>query len=247
MMSAEETESRKTSYLQELWDGQRFMGYSYGGREPDKDTLIIRDDIKTPFMYNGAPALGFLNDDINRVDKILNEEKEVVLELKGGNVLGISCYVINTKTSKHGDYQLWIAPERDYHIVKAVSIKGSGVAYKNGTLPPNVTIQESMEVIKFKLIDGTWIPMEVSVKHKQIDIVNGKKYFVTTHHVHKRTDILLNPDHETLGSFSTDHIPNGTTVGVPGSQIDYYWQDGKVTDSKGNVVLKISLNEFSPQ
>ncbi len=53
----------------------------------------------------------------------------------------------------------------------------------------------------------------------------------------KLIEIVVNPDHNALGSFERDDIKNGAMVylrGMPGTT--YTWQDGKVVDNYGNEV-----------
>jgi hypothetical protein len=60
----------------------------------------------------------------------------------------------------------------------------------------------------------------------------------TTKWHHKRTEVVLNPDHSTLSSFVADDIPDGTKVLFPGlyDKTEYTWQNGKpVTEAKSNV------------
>jgi hypothetical protein len=47
------------------------------------------------------------------------------------------------------------------------------------------------------------------------------------------TRITLNPDHEKLGSFLPDDIPNGTKVHVLPSTQTFIWQDGEIIADNG--------------
>jgi hypothetical protein len=68
----------------------------------------------------------------------------------------------------------------------------------------------------------------------------GKGMLRITKRRYKRTDVLLNPDHEGLHSFVPD-FPAGCRVQVKGLEgIDdsktYTWQDGNVVDENGHKV-----------
>jgi hypothetical protein len=54
----------------------------------------------------------------------------------------------------------------------------------------------------------------------------------------KRTEVILNPDHEKLNSFGTDFIPNGAKAYLVDIDPDYryIWQDGTLIDKDGNKV-----------
>lgn len=69
--------------------------------------------------------------------------------------------------------------------------------------------------------------------------------FVKDNYHYKRTKIVLNPDHNKLGSFddplenpSNDpELKNGTRVLMNHLPIYYTWQDGKVVDKTGRVIM----------
>jgi hypothetical protein len=73
----------------------------------------------------------------------------------------------------------------------------------------------------------------------------------TTHY--KRTKIVLNPDHDALGSFADPmknpaldpELVNGTIVYL-GSGQKNTWQDGTVVDPNGKVVLDFRANIPKP-
>ena len=44
---------------------------------------------------------------------------------------------------------------------------------------------------------------------------------------HKRTEMLLNPDHNKLASFVADDIPTGTKVHKQSDSTEYIWRNGK--------------------
>ena len=64
-----------------------------------------------------------------------------------------------------------------------------------------------------------------------------------TYH-YKLKNIVLNPDHDKLGSFddplknpgNDPELTNGTRVLLDQMSIEYTWQDGKIIDSNGHEV-----------
>jgi hypothetical protein len=62
--------------------------------------------------------------------------------------------------------------------------------------------------------------------------------FTESSHV-KRTEVVLNPDHDALGSFVPSDIRSGATVEIRDLGSDYTWQKGNVVDENGRVVFSI--------
>ncbi|MCK4292049.1 MAG: hypothetical protein KAY65_02545 [Planctomycetes bacterium] len=77
------------------------------------------------------------------------------------------------------------------------------------------------------------------------DLRSAQGVFVKDNYHYKRTKIVLNPDHNKLGSFddplenpSNDpELTNGTRVLKNYLPIEYIWQDGQVVDENGRVVI----------
>ena len=93
--------------------------------------------------------------------------------------------------------------------------------------------------IKYKKIGDVWAPQECESETKRHSPDNG--YFQSKS---KRefTEILLDPDHDALGSFVPDDIVNGANVNIVGEVGKRYtWQNGelipvknKTTEDKSN-------------
>ena len=66
-----------------------------------------------------------------------------------------------------------------------------------------------MENVRFRKIDDIWVLMEADIEYDRT-FRNGSFYRSKYHH--KRTEFILNPDHDALGSFIPDDIEDGTTV-----------------------------------
>ena len=192
-------------------------------------TKKIKDAIAIAYPGPGS-ILGFLYGDVERFDSILRQADSISVRDELERVGSGDCYVIDAKT-KHGTYKIWLDPERGYGIAKADLHKGPKDLWYGRPLDyfthapymPNVI---SIRNVRFESIEGIWVPMEVDFRVDSKDFKGSNRSLVSNVH-HKVTDLLLNPDHDALGSFVPD-IKNGTTVrilGVPG--IKYKWHDRK--------------------
>ena len=89
------------------------------------------------------------------------------------------------------------------------------------------------------------MPVEADYR-RELEYVNGNYEKIYSHK--KITEFIINPDHEALGSFKHDFIPNGARVRLAGvSGITYTWQDGKVFDKDGHEVDIKNLIPSSPK
>ena len=111
------------------------------------------------------------------------------------------CYVIEADT-KHGKYTLWVDPSHGYNIAKA-EIKRNEIQYYNnwnGAAPKDVRQFYSQKDVRFKKVQDVWIPVEGHVEQSTYSPRGDA--LIELHHV--VTDITLNPDHDSLGSFELD-------------------------------------------
>ena len=86
-------------------------------------------------------------------------------------------------------------------------------------------------------MDSVWLPVEADYR-RELKYVNGdyEKAFVKI----KKTEFVLNPDHDALGSFEPDFIRNGAKVRISGIRdVTYAWQNGKIVDKAGHVIMDI--------
>jgi len=121
------------------------------------------------------------------------------------------------------------ATEGDEHFGKGVFSKGQ-------------VKLEYLKNVRFEEIDGIWVPMEADRGSHNI----GDPESFTKDDTHfKRTKIVLNPDHDKLGSFADPlledpnndpELRNGTRVRLNRRTTRYFWQDGQVVDKDGREV-----------
>jgi hypothetical protein len=150
--------------------------------------------------------------------------------------------------TKYGRYKLWLDPEHGYHLAKMRhSASGKeGNYYYERKMPERRTIKAYLDNVRFEKIDGIWVPVEADAGEDLRNQPPSSYFAFSIYDYHyKRTDIILNPDHDKLGSFanpifedpSNDPLLiNGTRVRLSGVAIRYIWQDGTLIDKDGNKV-----------
>ena len=204
----------KALYKFFLWDGESFIHYRQGSQLTDSTVFIEKNDESKKRMiateYKGAPLMGICGGDYDRIDSILRKADNISLRQKTEQVGNSQCYVIDAVT-KRGEYRVWICPEHGYNIAKIEQKKrkadliGSSERVKIGML-------FLLKNVRFEKIDEVWVPVEADMKQYQDDRIS----IIQWHH--KRTKMTLNPDHNALGSFVPDDIPEGTKVTIPGNR-----------------------------
>ncbi len=167
----------------------------------------------------------------------LRKADKLTLLAKTEKINGSDCYIIKADVIEAEDkkykYKLWVDKKHGYNLAKFQKQARS--------INPDTsisTIRDTIENVRFKEIDGVWVPIEWDYIFYADRGGDGHITKSTTHI--KRTKVLLNPDHDVIGSFVPD-IPDGWAVRFKDIEgIDenkkYTWQDGKVVDESGNEV-----------
>ncbi|HUU17693.1 MAG TPA: hypothetical protein VMW72_11125 [Sedimentisphaerales bacterium] len=218
----------EAQYRSFVWDGSRHIQYRTGETVDDNYAAIHRQTgpyrkrRAVAIEYGGAPLLGIFYSDEDRADSVLRKADSISVRDELERVGGVPCYVIDAKT-KWGTYTVWIDPEHGYNITKAdVQRKKGDLIWRNRTMTDK-SLSFSLKNVRFEKIDDAWVPMEADIGI----IMEGPTYIQDIKVKHQRTEVILNPDHDTLGSFIPD-IENGTKVYIEGAPgITYIWQDGK--------------------
>ena len=206
-----------------------------------KKTELVKVAKRTSLSraYKGHEILGYLFGDDDRVDAVLRRANKIAVRDTTENISGSDCFVIDAVTER-GKYTIWIDPQHGYNIAKAEVIRKEGdLIYDYGALKDGDQYYTSLSNVQFQQINGVWIPIEADIKYRW-DLPQKYDYYENIHH--KVTEFIINPDHEALGSFASDDIQNGAKVRVvekDGSftSIGYTWQDGKVIDKDGKVIM----------
>ena len=221
---------RQNRYLY-LWDRKRYIEHYKEQTLNDSNVFVsfntkdMKDAITRGYFGAGS-VLGFLYGDVERFDSILKQADSTSVRDELERVGSGDCYVIDAKT-KHGTYTIWLDTEHDYGIAKAYVHRGPkdlrwGRPLDSYKFAPYDSDTFSIRNVRFESKEDIWVPMEADFR---IDS-KGPNSAETIDIHHWVTDLLLNPDHDALGSFVPD-IENGTSVRIqeaPG--IRYTWQEG---------------------
>ena len=200
------------NYMRSLWDGKYAFSYTTGSVD-HVGTLSINTGpyakANATIARSGAGfIMGILSGDSERIDTILRKAKGIHVRQQMDKVGDSQCYVIEADI-RHGKYTLWIDPAHGYNIARAEVRKKQGNLAAGKPLGAGFSISSSFKVTRFEQVDGMWLPMEAY-------LTSGSKwpgghFSKGTSHV-KRTSVTLNPDHEALGSFVLDDVPDGAKV-----------------------------------
>jgi len=212
-------------YKSFVWDCKSFITYRQGHKLKDNRVFVEDNDSSKNKMiateYKGAALMGICGGDYERIDSILGQAYKISTRDRREQVGGSQCYVIDATTTR-GQYTVWLDPKHGYNIAKVeVQRRKRNLVYDRARVKTGMSF--SMKNVSFKQIDGVWVPMEADIQQSEDN--QGK----TTKWNHKRTEMILNPDHDSLGSFVADDIMDGTRTIFPGrlDTIEYIWQKGK--------------------
>ncbi len=250
-------QAKYTSYL---WDGTQSIVYSYSNLPEYRDhpgTLKL-DKTRTDKL-RGEDNIGiaitkadgyFYQGSGRRIESFLplvgNMSVKDEMEIIGG----VKCYVLEAE-GKCGKYKVWIDPEHGYNIAKATDHQEVGDLINiESTKLSKRKVEGYIDNVKFEKIQGVWISVEA-------DFGGGGIYpdgdFSKADYHMKRTNIVLNPDHDKLGSFVPDKVRNGARVNLIGQKrlrrlprgvSEYTWKDGTVVDMQGR---EVDMETLKPQ
>jgi hypothetical protein len=250
-MSPEFTPKDRAKYGSRLWDGETF--FQYGGQEKHASfpfgsvTQItnFKDNIeegRKTFCHARFKLGGYFYGDHERADSILRNADTISVRDKTQSIGASDCHVIDAVT-KHGKYTLWIDPLHGYNIAKAIARKTRGDLWSHGVLKGKAKIFFSLRNVRFKKIDGVWVPMEADTYSSQT--WSKGEFWKSSGHT-KRTEFIMNPDHDALGSFLPDDIRDGAKIySINGIRTKgYKWQNGGPVDENGR---KVDYKSVKPE
>lgn len=220
----------QAEYASFLWDGESFVEYQRG-LDPGSDKVVVRqgDAIKNRMIsthYRGAPLTGICGGDYEKVDSILGRADRLTLATERERVQGSDCHVLEATTPR-GTYKVWIDPEHGYNIARMEVCRRKGDIF-NYLDHVQGEARFLLSNVRFESVYGIWAPMEADME--QTDDTQTARWH------HKRTSILLNPDHEKLRSFAPDDIQEGAPVVILGAaESAAVWKDGQpVSETKSD-------------
>jgi hypothetical protein len=175
---------------------------------------------RTRIFYSmwGSTLFGYLPGDEKPVATLLQNATDVVLQDRQEEVDSFACDVIEGKTD-HGVYKLWVDPEHDYRIRRAIIDKGANDLFygKPASTPRPEGMQDrtltsvhlEISEVHLEKIGGHFIPTVESMTNTSRTIAGKENHSKI---VVKRSKIDLEPDFEKLGAFVMDGIPEGTVL-----------------------------------
>jgi len=227
--------------------GQMFV---YFGKDVTPKEVVYTEhgEDKVPFIraqLAGGEALdGFLDRDQMSIVELLSKAEDLRLRKDLEVVDGFKCYVLEG-TTNHGKYAIWLDPESGY-LPRKATIKKTGddifdhIPLSQILLPDLPSISEVsfvMDSVQIENINGVSVPVGCHTTEVR-QYANGKT--VTTNVEHKRTNVNLSPDFESLGAFRPD-IPDGTIINnqdFVDTGIKFEWRNGEVVTHIGNSYLR---------
>ncbi len=186
-------------------------------------------------------GLGVLPHDNLRIDARLGEAALIRvrdgLELAGA--ARSPCYVLEADTP-HGYYTVWLDPAHGYQMARGTLQRRPGHQRGGWTLQAGESDRGFVDQVRFEKFGDVWVAVELSggLDNTFVGGHRSSRRFQT-----KVSQFLLNPRPEALGSFVPDDIRDGAVVYAPGltnangTLIRCHWQDGRVVDSAGKIVM----------
>jgi hypothetical protein len=256
-----EYDGRRAMYKSYLYDGKNYYSnvplhpgttFTKKGRSFTGSVHLVRGVHKSRTIPGGGAGddnlsranpghtlMGYLAGDHQRVDVALKDAERMAVRKQMEAVGASECYVIDAY-SHRGKYTLWIDPTHDCHLAKAKVLRREGNKFYTITFTEGYKMICTLENVKFERIDGMWVPMEGDSYYRQ----DAPLAFNEAKTHHRRIKVLLNPDHNALGSFVPSDIADGSEVQLLNSDFEaddalYIWRDGKVVDGEGKEVLVI--------
>lgn len=230
------------------WDGEHLYRYEIAVNNPDSHGAVnirkLPETHQTTELSRQYPAsylMGYNLESDERMDSILRRSRNVSVRPKTERIGGSDCYVIDAKTDR-GRILLWIDPAHGHHPAKAeTTLMPGDLVFANYRLPKGDRRTTRLQNVRFKKMDDIWVPIEAEA---YMDRHFGDRNHTTQTWHYKRTEVVVNPDHETLGSFDNPlenpkndpELKNGADVHGLGGHEPYIWKDGKVEDIDGKVI-----------
>ena len=178
-----------------------------------------------------------------RIDAVLRAAQQISMRPRTESVNGVACHVIDAHT-KYGQYTVWLDPTHGYNAAKVTRKARAGNHKINEQLMLKGDHAEAYVVItRFDQVGGTWVPVEAD----QQTVYTSGSLFSNDYSHYQRANIVLNPDHDTLGSFDKPHehpandpeLRNNARVNITDCEsigVKASWTDGKVLDESGQII-----------
>ncbi|MBN1124623.1 MAG: hypothetical protein JXA82_06420 [Sedimentisphaerales bacterium] len=206
---AEKTPIEEARTNLHLWDGKTSFQFDSTVKPGHRGILWVHPG-KKQFDEVGGALRGYLYGSTmeGRIDKILCETGKPMMAPKPTLIHGSSCWLLHAQ-GKKGRYQVWFDADHDWQVARAYVRKEPGDLWNGRIMSSDILMYYAIEDIRFERIDGIWVPME-AVERMIQQIGKGRKY--ESKHCIRRTKVLLNPDHDALGSFEPTEVDDGAKI-----------------------------------
>jgi hypothetical protein len=232
------TPEDRASYMSMYWDGEQYYSHSAIINQPQpgygtfKKGADAKAEAQTAISVTAEPTSGYVRGysgaSRERLDTIVRRARQVSVRDKTETVNGSECYVLDARTDS-GTMALWLDPAHAYHLAKATVKVGPGDLWLGKPLGKGANHTTSLESVRFAQVDGLWVPIGSESTQNLQWAQRGE--FSTSKLHYERTEVIVNPDHDALGSFRPETDPelkNGTLFHIPGDTTKYIWQGGKL-------------------
>jgi len=251
--SEEEKNIPKDKPRLRVWISNMDIHYFHQGRPGVvKWERKTKETVGLPIKPGISHMLGYVASE-ERLDASLRKASHISLREKTENIRGSDCFVIDAHT-RYGQFSVWLDPEHGYHAAKIRRRAKAGEYFNR----PDRKVQtgsvytEYLDVLEFKKVDDIWVPVDANAGYHRT--IGSPAYYRDEDVRYKRTQIVLNPDHDKLASFmdpifedpnSDPGLVNGTLLRIhtKARPIYYTWQDGRIFDDKGKAVDMDELKE----
>jgi len=221
------------------------MNYQNTKRVGDRPGKVMRtprprgQNITLHAHFGVSYLAGYIGSD-ERLDAILRKADRISVRKTTEKVGGSECFVIDADT-RCGRYKVWLDPEHGFHPAKLLHEAGEGDYSDRHLMAKGDSAKEYLKNVRFEKVGDVWVPMEAD---SGSDLRSARGDFNKDNYHYKRTKIVLNPDHNKLGSFddplenpSNDpELTNGTRVRINFLPMQYTWQDGKAVAEEDSSV-----------
>ena len=230
-----------------IWDGEKEYQVYQFPNDVYRVTVMKDNTIKKSLSLNliYSNLTGVFHGDTKSFDEILSIASDGTSSLRYETVEGSKCIVLESDNS-HGNYQVWIDPDRGYNIVKAIITKGPEDIYFGSPLNSYEFGPSRQDTTSLSKLAGTRTMTEAVIKIDNVVLERQGGLWVSVRSDHEKmlkfSDGVINslkikckveelevaPDFDKLNAFKVK-VPNGTRVRIsefPG--IRYEWQQGRI-------------------
>lgn len=191
-----------------LWDGKTSYQFDSTLKPGHRGTLWVNPGVKKFDSIEGCLWGFFYCGRDKRVDAILREAEKLTVAKTPTQINGATCWLLETQCTS-GRYQIWFDADHDWQIARAYMQKKSGELLNGTAMPSDTLLYYALQDIRFQRVDGVWVPMEAE---ERIVHHYGKGQKDETRQKIHRTEVVLNPDHNALGSFEPTEVNDGTKI-----------------------------------